>query len=136
MSEMQNIAAAASAAQAALPRYDFAIEEDPRVPGSLSPTDPKKVTLRRLTYSEEKAALSAINHGGHAYEYEGAMRALDAVDGKTVTWEADEKQRVWESFSPVVRDLLASGFLRYCLPTPGQRANFLASVKIRFPNGG
>ena len=62
--------------------------------------------------------------------------ALDAVDGKTVTWEADEKQRVWESFSPVVRDLLATGFLRYCLPTPGQRANFLASVKIRFPNGG
>jgi hypothetical protein len=133
MSESQNIAAGAADAIARLPRYDFEIKEDPATPGTILETDPKKVTLRRLTYMEEKSALQAKDNGGHSYEYEGAMRALDEVDGRKITWEADDKVRTWESFSPVVRDLLAGGFMKYCLPTKRQRDDFFASVKVRLP---
>ena len=58
---------------------------------------------------------------------------ISEVDGRKITWEADDKVRTWESFSPVVRDLLAGGFMKYCLPTKRQRDDFFASVKVRLP---
>ena len=131
MSEIQQIAAAADSAVASLPRYTFTVPWAlPEMAALRGPGDPSTVTLRQLTYSEEKAAMQAKENGGHSYEYEGAMRALDQVDGRAVTWDGNEKERTWESFHPMVRDLLAGGFMKFCLPTRKARDDFFASVKV------
>jgi len=137
MSEIQSIAAGAAAATASLPRYTFTIpwEKHPEFAALRGPGDPDKVTLRQLTYAEEKAAMQAKENGGHSYEYEGAMRAIDAVDDKLVTWEANEKERTWEGFHPIVRDLLAGGFMKFCLPTAKARDDFFKSVEIKLGRG-
>lgn len=125
MSETKNIAAGAAEAERRIPRYTFTIPESARRTG-----DPKTVTIRELKYSEEKAAMLAKEHGGNTYEYEGAMRGLEALDGRPITWENDGKQNAFESLSPKVRDLLAGAFLKYCLPTKEERDDFFGSVKI------
>lgn len=125
MSEIQNIAAGAAAAEAKLPRYTFTIPASARREG-----DPEKVTLRELTYAEEKAALMAKDRGGLGFEYEGAMRSMFAADGKRLTWENDGKQNAFESLSPKARDLVVGGFMRYCIPTKEERDDFFSSVVI------
>ena len=128
MSENQNLAAAAAAAERKIPTYTFTVPESARRPG-----DPRVIKIRELTYSEEKAAMLAKANGGNVFEYEGAMRAIVAFDGKVITWDEDGKQNAFEALSPKVRDLLAGGFLKYCLPTKDEREDFFKSVVVEVP---
>ena len=75
MSDQQNLVAGAAEALSRLPRTTFTIPESSRLPH-----DPKTVTLRQLTYAEEKAAMEAEKHGGGTFVIEGAKRALCATD--------------------------------------------------------
>jgi hypothetical protein len=126
MSEEQNLAQAAAAAESRVPRYTFTIPETSRT----RPTDPKTVAIRELLYMEEKAGYKAADNGGNNWQYECAMRALYACDGKKLTWDNDEKQTRFESLSQPVRDLVVSAYLKFCVPSKKDREDFFNSVEV------
>jgi hypothetical protein len=128
MTMMQDPGQAVSAAYAKLARTTFTIPE-----GARSPTDPKKITLRELTVEEEKAAMRAAQGNIQEYMLEGAMRSLDAIDGKAVTWEANEKQNAFGALSPKVRELVTRGFGVITLPKNTDSEAFLASAQTAIP---
>ena len=117
-----NLGMQAAQAIAALPRTTFAVPETAR-----TATDPKTVTIRQLTFAEEKAAFEAKSHGGHSFEYEGAKRALCAADGQPLTWTDNQIENVFTGLSNKVRDMVIRGFARVCLPSQKEADDFLAS---------
>jgi hypothetical protein len=90
MSDVMNLAAGAAAALDRLPRTTFEVPETAR-----TETDPHTVTIRQLTFAEEKAALEAKEHGGGSFEMEGAKRALCAVDGNPLSWTDNQIENVF-----------------------------------------
>jgi len=123
MSDPLNLGMQAAAAIAALPRTTFTVPETAR-----TATDPKTVTIRQLTFAEEKAALEAKGHGGHSFEYEGAKRALCAIDGQPITWTDNQIENVFMGLSNKVRDMVIRGFSLVCLPSQKEADDFLASA--------
>ena len=126
MSDTLNLAGQAAAATAALPRKTWTIPESARN----GTTDPKTVTLRHLTYHEEKAAMEAKERGGATFIVEGAKRSLCAADGNALTWTDNQVETFFESLSPTVRDLVVRAFTTWCLPNKEQTDAFLASGSV------
>ena len=93
-------------------------------------TDPTTITLRQLTYSEELQALQAAETRKTSYQYEGAMRAVVAADGREITWTNNEKETFFAGLSQAVRELVLRGFSKIALPTVKATADFLASEKV------
>ena len=126
MSDTLNLAGQAAGAIAALPRKTWTIPESARN----GTTDPKTITLRHLTYSEEKAAMEARERGGSVYIVEGAKRSLCAADGNPLTWTDNQVETFFEALSPTVRELVVRAFTTWCLPTKDENDAFLASGKV------
>jgi hypothetical protein len=124
MSDVMNLAAGAAAALDRLPRTTFEVPETAR-----TETDPHTVTIRQLTFAEEKAALEAKEHGGGSFEMEGAKRALCAVDGNPLSWTDNQIENVFSGLSNKVRDMVVRGFVRVALPSKVEADAFLASGK-------
>ena len=93
-------------------------------------TDPKKIVIRQLTYSEELQALQAAATRNTTYQYEGAMRSVVSADDKPITWANNEKETFFAGLSQAVRELLLRGFSKIALPTPQATQDFLASEKV------
>ena len=93
-------------------------------------SDPTTVTLRQLTYAEELQALQAAETRRTSYQYEGAMRAVVAADGREITWTNNEKETFFSGLSQAVRELVLRAFTKIALPTVRATADFLASEKI------
>jgi len=94
------------------------------------PTDPHEITLRQLTYSEELPALQAASTRNTTYQYEGAMRSVIKADGKSVTWDNNQKESFFAGLSQACRELVLRGFASFALPTVQATHDFLASEKI------
>jgi len=121
---MQNLPDRADEVRAHLPRTTFTFPDGARAPG-----DPKTVTIRQLTSGEEEAALIAANKKGLGFEYEGAKRAMAAIDGKALSWEDNGVEEAFLGLSNKVRDLVIRGFAQVALPSKGDAEDFLASAK-------
>ena len=121
-----------------IPKHTFTIPDDVRdEKGNLVqkgvqelPTDPTTVTLRQLTYAEELQALQASETRKTPYQYEGALRAIVAADGKEITWTNNEKETFFSGLSQACRELVLRGFSSIALPTVGATNAFLASEKV------
>jgi len=142
MAETPNLQSMASALTARLPRHTF------QIPGPKYATDkdgkktlidkgvreletdPTSVTMRQLTFEEEQAALAASRLKNVDFSYEGAMRAVVAADGKSITWENDQKEQFFRGLSAQVRDLVVQGFQNISIPRNSQAADFLASETV------
>jgi hypothetical protein len=57
--------------------------------------------------------------------------SLVAVDGKPLAWDQADQDRVLESVSPMVRQLLIDAFGEIHSPKEKDRDAFLASKKVR-----
>jgi hypothetical protein len=123
MSDIMNLAAGAAEALAKLPRKTWTIPESARN----GTTDPGSITLRHLTYAEEKAAMEAKEKGGHNSVAEGTKRAICAADGKPITWVDNQAEDFFISLSPKVRELCERAFLDFCMPSKEESDAFLAS---------
>jgi hypothetical protein len=123
MSDPLNLAAGAAEAISRLPRTTYKIPE-----GVRNATDPRTVTLRQLTYAEEKAAMEAKERGGGGFLMEGAKRSLCAVDDTPVTWTDNQAEIVFTGLSNKVRDLVVQGFGRIALPSKDESEDFLSSA--------
>lgn len=126
MSNPLDLESGAAAALANLPRKTWTIPESARN----GTTDPKTITLRHLTYSEEKAAMEAKEKGGHITYVECAKRALCAADEKPLSWTGDEVERFFEALSTNVRELVVRAYLSFCMPSDEETKSFLASGKV------
>ncbi len=132
-----SLGAAAQALTGRFPRHTFTIPDADKVPPDVRylgcrelPTDPREVTLRQLTFEEEQGALVSAKAKGVDFVYEAAMRAVEAVDGKQITWELDAKEAFFRGLSSQCRDLVILAFKKIALPAPDASALFLASEKI------
>lgn len=94
------------------------------------PTDPKEITLRQLTYSEELQALAAAETRKTNYNYEGSMRSIVRADGRSITWANNEKETFFAGLSQACRELVIRAFIGIALPTVGATADFLASERV------
>jgi hypothetical protein len=120
-----NFAGEAASRIEALPRYDFDVPEEER-----TETDPKTLTIRQLTYAEEKTAMEAKEHGGGSFLIEGTKRAIYAADGKRITWTDNQAESFFEGLSPAVRELAQNAFASVNMPKKKNVDTFLASKKI------
>ena len=119
-----NFAGEANAAIASLPRTTFTFPEAVR-----TATDPKTITLRQITFNEEKAAMEAKEHGGGSFALEGCKRAICEADGKPITWHDDKAETFFMGLSNKARDLAVQGFIKVALPSKLETEDFLASAK-------
>jgi hypothetical protein len=124
MSDVLNLAAGAAAALAQLPRTTFTIPESCR-----TATDPHTVTIRQLTFAEEKSAMEAKEKGGGSFASEGAKHALCEADGQPITWTDDQAENFYRGLSNKARDLVVQGFIKIALPNKGETEDFLGSAK-------
>ena len=125
-----------------IPKHTFTIPEDvygkdkdgnsvliSRGPRELD-TDPRTVTIRQLTYSEELAALQAATARNTNYQYEGALRSIIFADGKPITWDNNLKETFFAGMSQACRELVLRAFSKIALPTVQATQDFLASEKV------
>jgi hypothetical protein len=119
-----NFAGEAAAAVASLPKTTFKIPESAR-----TATDPKTITIRQLTFNEEKAAMEAKEHGGGSFALEGCKRAICAADGNPITWTDNQAESFFMGLSNKVRDLAVQGFVMVALPNKSEADDFLGSAQ-------
>ena len=124
MSDIMNLGAGAAEALARLPRTTFTIPESCRIE-----TDPTTITLRQLTFAEEKAAMEAKEKGGGSFASEGAKRSLCEADGQPITWTDNQAENFYTGLSNKARDLAVQGFIKIALPNRGEAEDFLGIAK-------
>lgn len=122
----QNPQTAVSALEASRPRFSFKIPESARQLAS----DPHTVVLRMPTVADDLRASSVAQDSREALGYERLKNALDEVDGRKVTWENDEKDRVVEACSPKVRQFLGMAYTKAFSPNNDEMEAFLGSMAI------
>lgn len=109
-------------------KYTFKVPEASRTWAS----DPSTITMVELTLNEEQQASKSARVKEDSVAYALAVRSLVGFDGKTLTWEGNEKERAVERCSPKVRALILQAFQKLHVPADkGEVDAFLDSMSAQ-----
>jgi hypothetical protein len=116
--------AAVSDKKASAPRYTWQVPKAAR----LFETDPESITLTPLTFEQDTHGNKLVASSGNIYDK--IKLCVTAIDGKPVDWAGGATDKIVDSMSPPVRELLARAFTKLHLPSDEDEKDFFASVQV------